>query len=75
MAHIPAELKVQDVIELRRELEDKLATAVQNELRLFEGKTGFTPSSIDVSLARVQRMDQPRPDYLVDRVRVSMDIF
>ena len=74
MANISPTMLVADVFEQKSVLERKVAAAVTQALRDFEGATGFTPRAIDVRLAAVQRVGQSRPDYVVDGVEVDLDL-
>jgi hypothetical protein len=74
MANIAQDLTVADIERAKRLLEDSVADAVRDALSAFQSRTGFTPSAIDVNLARVETFGQQRPDYILDNVRAEIRI-
>lgn len=74
MGNIRADLTVADIQRAKQLLEDRVRAEVTDALRECEARIGFTPSAIDVRLARIERVGEARPDYAVDVVTAEIRI-
>jgi hypothetical protein len=66
-------MNVQDCINQRRVLENRIANLVQVELDTFEAETGLTPESIDISLSPLMTIGAPTR-HLVRSVTVRVSL-
>jgi hypothetical protein len=73
-AATPKPIAVQQLREARADLERRIETALAKLLTDFTDATGLTPRDIHVRLVPVQHIAEPNPRYVLDGVRVTLDL-
>lgn len=67
-------MELQEFIAEKIKFEEHLMTAISNLTEKFKEKTGFSPSSISVSMTPTATIGVIGTQYIVNRVTVDIDL-
>ncbi len=70
----PKEIKINDLVELRREVEDRVRDFVKEECEKFREKTEFSICSISILFLNKTTIGKLTQEHIVDNVECEVDI-
>lgn len=67
-------MEIKNFLACKRDLENRIARLIQDEMFKFEDQTGVYPTDISVQMVEIIRLDGKGRKYAVSRVNVRTEL-